>query len=104
LALELKSKEGARSKIYSETVTGERISKFSRAVGAEAHPNGIAPPTFMTVFRKGEFELFASLGLKLESLLHAEQLYDYRSDIRSGDRIEFHTTLSHVLEKKCGKQ
>jgi hypothetical protein len=56
----------------------------------------------MTVFRKGEFEVFDLLGLKLESVLHAEQIYQYESDIRVGDEIEFQTQLSHVLEKKGG--
>ncbi len=56
----------------------------------------------MTVFRKGEFEVFDLLGLKLENVLHAEQIYQYESDIRVGDEIEFQTQLSHVLEKKGG--
>jgi hypothetical protein len=38
----------------------------------------------------------------LENVLHAEQIYQYESDIRIGDQIDFQTRLSHVLEKKGG--
>jgi hypothetical protein len=105
LATDFKSQEGVKSRVYKEAVNRERLEKFCHAVeqkGPSALPIDAAPPTFMTVFRKGEFEVFDLLGLKLESVLHAEQIYQYESDIGVGDEIEFQTQLSHVLEKKGG--
>lgn len=102
---DFKSQEGAKSRVYKESVGRERLEKFCLAIGQRgpaALRVEVAPPTFMTVFRKGEFEIFDLLGLKLESLLHAEQGYQYKSDIRIGDEVEFQTQLSHVLEKKGG--
>jgi hypothetical protein len=98
--LDLKKKEGCQSQIYREKVTAERISTFARAVGSGQIGFSIAPPTFMTCFRKGEFEIIAMLELKLENVLHAEQVYEYFSDIQAGDEIDFRSTLTHVLEKK----
>jgi molybdopterin converting factor small subunit len=98
-----KSREGSVSKSYSEKVSAERIREFCRAVGAEE--GEIAPPTFLTVFRAGEFELLGSIGLKLNNVLHGEQIYTYDSastGIRAGDEVSFQTTLSTVLEKKGG--
>jgi hypothetical protein len=101
LATDFKSQEGAKSRVYKESVSRERLEKFCQAIGQKGAAE-VAPPTFMTVFRKGEFEVFDLLGLKLENVLHAEQIYQYESDIRVGDEIEFQTQLSHVLEKKGG--
>jgi hypothetical protein len=101
LPTDFKSQEGAKSRVYKESVSRERLEKFCRAVGQKGQAL-VAPPTFMTVFRKGEFEVFDLLGLKLEGVLHAEQIYQYESDIQVGDDIEFQTQLSHVLEKKGG--
>ena len=91
-------KEGQHSARFSEKVTEERIRLFCEAVGAE--PSNVAPPTFLTVFRHGEFELFEKLGLKLSNVLHGEQQYSYPSDILAGDEVSFQTRLSSVLEKK----
>jgi hypothetical protein len=102
LPTDFKSREGAQSRVYTETVSRERLEKFCRAIGQKARTDIVAPPTFMTVFRKGEFEIFDLLELKLESVLHAEQIYQYESDIRVGDEVQFQTQLSHVLEKKGG--
>jgi hypothetical protein len=101
LPTDFKSKEGAKSRVYKESVSRERLEKFCLAIGQKA-PAQVAPPTFMTVFRKGEFEVFDLLGLKLEDVLHAEQIYQYGSDIQIGDDVEFQTQLTHVLEKKGG--
>jgi hypothetical protein len=105
LPTDFKASEGAQSRVYSEPVSRERLEKFCKAVGQTERVDAlrvVAPPTFMTVFREGEFELFDLLGLKLENVLHAEQIYQYESDIRVGENIEFQTQLSHVLEKKGG--
>lgn len=104
----LKHREHSKSLIRSETITAERIRKFCVALGAKCSSSGAgsddakctAPPTFLTCFRHGELELFESIGLKLQNVLHAEQIYEYESDIRAGDELTFQTELSNVLDKK----
>jgi len=96
--LDLKSGEGRSSARLTEKISEERIALFCEAVGAEV--SRVAPPTFLTVFRAGEFELFDKLGLKLSSVLHGEQQYSYFSEIRAGDEVSFRTKLSSVIEKK----
>ncbi len=95
--LSLKSDVGKAVGPYHDEVTSEKIKEFCRAIGSsELHE---APPTFLTVFRKGEFELFQKLGFDLSQVLHAEQEYQYDTPVLAGDRIEFKTALTHVLEK-----
>jgi hypothetical protein len=99
--LSLKSEVGKDVGPYQEDVTADRILNFCRAIGAtDSHQ---APPTFLTVFRKAEFELFNQLGFDLSQVLHAEQEYEYEGVILAGDRVEFKTALTHVLEKQSTK-
>jgi hydroxyacyl-ACP dehydratase HTD2-like protein with hotdog domain len=58
----------------------------------------------MTVFRKGEFELFQSLQIELSRILHTEQEYEFERPIQVGETLSFQTTLSHVLEKQTATQ
>jgi hypothetical protein len=105
LEADLKAREHSKSSVRSEVVTAERIRAFCEALEAQCpslDSDCIAPPTFLTCFRHGEFELFESIGLKLQNVLHGEQYYEYESDIRAGDEITFQTELSNVLEKKGG--
>ena len=96
--LSLKSLEGRGVGPYREHVSQDRISAFCTAVGARVDTQ--APPTFFTVFRKGEFELFKELGIELARVLHAEQEYHLEGRVRAGDEVEFETTLVHVFEKQ----
>lgn len=93
-----KSHEGAVSNSYKEKISDERIREFCGAVGADVAST--APPTFLTVFRAGEFELLERMGIALASVLHGEQTYLYNSDLRAGDEVSFKTTLTSVHEKK----
>ena len=96
--LSLKSQIGKVVGPYYDLVSQERITAFCRAVGTEE--GFFAPPTFLTVFRKGEFELFQLLGIDLSHVLHAEQEYQYDCLIQAGDQIEFETVVLNVLEKQ----
>lgn len=100
--LPLKDKVGTRSDLHTEVVTAARIQAFCNAVGVSDHST--APATFLTVFRRGEFELLQTLGLELSNALHAEQQYDIIEPIRAGDEIEFQTEVSQILEKLTTKQ
>jgi N-terminal half of MaoC dehydratase len=105
LEADLKSREHSKSLVSSEVITADRIRAFCEALGAECpslDADCVAPPTFLTCFRHGELELFDLIGLKLQNVLHGEQLYEFESDIRAGDEITFQTELTHVLDKKGG--
>lgn len=88
---------GVRSARYEEELTPQRIAAFRGAVGASVASD--APPTFMTTFRRGEFELFEKLGIPLSSVLHGEQLYEYRQPLRVGDKVSYESWLSEFSEK-----
>ncbi len=96
--ISLKSKVGLKSGSYRDDITVERIAAFCRAVGSEV--SKVAPPTFMTIFRRGEFDLFSTLGIELSKVLHAEQDYQYSNPIQAGDCITFETEVLTVLEKQ----
>jgi hypothetical protein len=96
--LSLKTEVGKVAGPFREAVSRERIELFCQAAGA-CH-EGVAPPTFFTVFRKGEFDLLQSLGLSLAQVLHADQEYEYEAPVLAGDFVHFQTTLTHVLEKQ----
>lgn len=94
----LKELLGKRSSLYREEITSSRISNFCKAIGAVE--SDVAPPTFMTVFRGGEFELFKVLNVELANILHAEQEYQYETPIHAGSTIRFETVLTQALEKQ----
>lgn len=79
-------------------VTEDRLKEFCAAVGGRYR--GEAPPTFMTVLRDGEFELFKEMGIPLKSVLHGDQEFRYLRPIRPGDRIEYQTVVSKAFEKQ----
>lgn len=95
-----KSHVGTTSEEFRESVTAERVSAFCAAVGAR--DRGVAPPTFMTIGRAGEFEILERLGFPLKRILHAEQAYTYGEPLRAGDELFYRTTLTQVLEKRGG--
>lgn len=90
-----------RSECQSFKVTEERLRQFCDVIGTPYL--GEAPPTFLTVFREGEFNILANLGLSLSRLLHADQEYHYRRKIYPGDHLEYDSTLVKAIEKK-GKE
>lgn len=83
---------------YFEHIPEQRLKAFCQAVGAEYL--GVAPPTFMTVFRRGEFDLIQRKGVGLSSVLHAEQEYEYFSPILPDMKVEFKTEISKSFQKK----
>lgn len=90
--------KGREAGPYEETATREAIGKFARAVGVE--PGETAPPTFVTRLRRGEFDLLTEMGIPLHKVLHGEQEYEYRAQIRAGDHLSYRTRLAEVFEKK----
>lgn len=101
--MNIKSQVGQKSGPYREVMTLARIADFGRAIGmthgTDSWVVGTAPATLMTIFRKGEFDLFQKLQIPLSKVLHAEQEYLYENSIEPEDRISYETVLSQVLEK-----
>ncbi len=95
--ISLKNYIGRSSAQYRDQVTEGQIGAFCKTLGIDDF--SVAPPTFLTLFRKGEFELFQQLGLELSRVLHTEQEYIYENRIMAGDSIYFETTVLQVLEK-----
>lgn len=96
--LSLKEKIGNSSGITRAEVTQKQINEFCKAIGTKER--AVAPPTFLTTFRRAEFDLFKTLGIELASVLHAEQEYQFENPLKAGDKLSFETTLSNVLEKQ----
>ena len=90
-----------RSNVHKFEVTEGRLRAFCQSVGAEYRES--APPTFMTVFRDGEFELFDRMGIQLKTVLHADQEYRYENLILPGDQLEFQAVMTKAFEKKSSK-
>ena len=83
---------------YEEDVSASRIRAFSLAVGARDSEQ--APPTFLTIFRQGEFALLNNLGISLSSILHGEQEFFHLTPIFAGDRLRYSTRLAEMVDKK----
>ncbi|MBC7691049.1 MAG: MaoC family dehydratase N-terminal domain-containing protein [Methylotenera sp.] len=112
----LKKYEGTKSGIKTFKVTQERLSAFARAVGvsSDAAPalSHEVPahaldtrwlPTFLTLFREGDFELLTLMGVELRSVLHGEQEYEYDGYLKAGDEVSYQSIVAHITEKESKK-
>lgn len=95
---DLKSKVGQKSSRKTFEVTEARLRQFCDAVSAKYR--GEAPPTFFTILRQGEFELWRDLGIELSKVLHADQEYFYDEPVRPGDHLEYETVMTKAIEKQ----
>ena len=93
------SEPPAQSATFEEEISSERIRSFREAVGLDPNADEV-PPTYVTRFRQGEFELLARLGVPLQNILHAEQDYQYFERLKPGMKILYETTLANSFEKK----
>jgi len=89
----------AQSSTFEEEITPERLRAFRTAIGLTAGSHEV-PPTYLTRFRQGEFELLERLGVPLQNVLHAEQDYQYFAPLRPGMKILYETVLANSFEKK----
>ena len=83
---------------FTEVVDVARVARFQ--ISVEDSNIQDVPPTFLTVFRKPEFDLFQSLGVELKRVLHAEQEYRFERPLKIGEELTYQCRLANVLEKK----
>lgn len=88
---------GASAGPFRDQITSEKVRMFCQSLGMPER--NTLPPTYLTVFRKGEFELFQKLGIPLSQILHTDQTYEFLVPIQIGDEVEFKTEVTQVLEK-----
>ncbi len=96
--MDLKSRVGQKAGPYHEEVTLDWLRSFAQAVRGRFRSR--APSTFMTICRRGEFQLLNEMGIPLTSVLHGEQEYRYETVILPGDTIRYDTELVGVAEKR----
>ncbi|MEK6578435.1 MAG: MaoC family dehydratase N-terminal domain-containing protein [Bdellovibrionota bacterium] len=94
---DFKGRVGEKAGPYEERISADHLEKFCQAIGSVNR--GEASPTFLTTFRRGEFDLFGKLGLNLSKVLHAEQEYRYEGKIITGDLVSYETELVQALRK-----
>jgi len=58
------------------------------------------PKTFVTLYRRGEFDWLGRLNVDFKNLLHAEQEYDYRDLLQVGDQPVVRTRVVDLKERK----
>lgn len=95
---------------YTVEVEKGHIGMFAEAIGdpnpafqPDAGDAQVAPPTFVTAFRSGEFTILQDLDVDLRKLLHGEQEYEYRRPIRPGDRLTCTPRVAHLKHKETKK-
>jgi len=71
-----------------------------KAAKAAGYPSLLAPPTFAAVLHALE-PLFDELDIDSQSIMHAEEEYEYFRPICAGDRISLTHRISDVYDKQA---
>lgn len=103
---------------HTVTLTAWQLKWFAKATGesnpiyfdeAAARESGLpgvlAPPTFffcMDMDKDHPFDYLEIMGCDLGTMLHAEQSFNYRLPVYSGDTLRFSGRISDIYEKKNG--
>ena len=92
---------------YTFEVEKGRIRAFAEAIG-DGNPSYregeiVAPPTFATCFRDGEFTILQDLEVDLRKLLHGEQEYEYHRAIKPGDVLTCTPRIASLKSKETKK-
>lgn len=77
-----------RAKFFREAIASEYSSAFL--------------PTLATLFRDSEFQWLDRLEVDWHKLLHAEQQYEYASDLPLDKELRIASTLKQVRSRKTG--
>ena len=107
------SNEGKEYPSYSVEVDQERIEEFATAIGdssalfrqsdeaTQSRFSGVvAPPTFPTIFREGEFQILLDLKIDMRKLLHAGQEYEYTRPLKPGETLTCTPRISEIKTKE----
>ncbi|CAA9375639.1 MAG: (3R)-hydroxyacyl-ACP dehydratase subunit HadA [uncultured Propionibacteriaceae bacterium] len=84
-------------------VSAAKIAEFAAAIKdlnpAYAGPEPIAPPTFVVVISSAAWQAMfddPDLDLALRRVVHADQRFDYRRPLRTGDTVTARLTINKV--------
>lgn len=97
----MKNKEVLVSQKYIYEIKQNNIELFASITKLKLNLSPI-PPTYSTLFRKGEFELLDKIGIQLTQVLHGEQTYEHHKDFFPGQKVSCVSTLKNKLVKKGG--
>lgn len=108
MSQDFKSFIGKKSKYFEDAIPANRFLDFASVTESpflnrlEALDSSHCPTVF-TIFRMGEFELMAQMGLQLKQILHGEQGYEYFEVLKPDQKIRYQTELKEVHRKE-GKE
>lgn len=88
---------GQESSLHRARLDRAAIEAFGKSVSWEI-PDEV-PPSFLTRFRQGEFELLSRLGVELRQVLHAEQEYRWLAPLVADSQLDYRARLADVLSK-----
>lgn len=94
----LAEKIGSLSATYHDHAHQDNVKAFAEGLGLSTMPQSL-PPTYLTRCRRGEFELFNQLGIPLSQVLHADQEYEFFTEINIGDKLSYQTEFTHFNHK-----
>ncbi len=116
------SKQGMALAPYCLKIERVKIKEFVEAIGdsnpiyvdretavSQGYRDTPCPPTFVTLafqeFTGAYLKAFEELGIRLESVLHGEEEYEYLEEIYPGDILSCIMTFESIVEKttKSGK-
>ena len=112
-----KTRVGLELPDYIFVVERVKIREFVEAIGDDnpifldreaaisaGHEDTPCPPTFITSafqeFTGAYFKVFEELGVKLGSVLHGEEEYEYLAEIYPGDKLTCRMRVESITEKE----
>ena len=98
--MDYKARIGETSASFQESITPDLVAQFRRSIPGAARAEG-TPAAILASFRKGEKELTERLGFELPRMLHAEQDYEFFSELPVEQEIQYQSRLLSVLEKRA---
>src|SRR4051794_38239189 len=87
---------------FEVSIPQDQIDCFFPAVAWQTPGRPMTPPTLATVFREGEFQALQKLAIPLQKVLHGEQKYRFKKDLRAGVKYDCTTHLNSHFEKTTG--
>ena len=87
---------------YQETpITQTKTDAFLK--GTHSHYAQAIPPTYVTLFRRAEYDWLARLKIEIPELLHGDQQYEYLAPLQTDQPIQVRTKLASWKERNTPK-